>query len=188
MSKQSIVTQARNAVAGVLVTQGVVLVLFGIWALFWPGITASVFILLFGLFVLAWALLALLNSFLHKDEVTTWWVEVLFSVLAVGVGVFLLLNPGLTGQMLIVLVGVVLLIRGIVDVVTGMVSKDPDVKESRLFYFILGLLGILAALIIMLHPAASGLAFIIFLGLYSLIYGMLSIAFGFRVRRTKLTE
>jgi len=173
----------NNTIASVLVTQGVIVALFGIVALVWPGLTAKFFIALFGVFILVWGLIGLMHSFLSRGRSDSWWVELIFSIIALGFGAFLLGNPGVTAAIIILIVGLTLIVRGVMDIVTGLSAKDPAVRSNRLFYIVLGLLGIIVGAIVTSYPAASGITFVWIVGLYLLVYGVLSIALAFRLRR-----
>lgn len=174
--------KTRDAAAGVFVTEGVLVALFGIAALFWPGLSVALFIALFGIFVLVWGVTGLAHSFLGIGRSGLWWVETVFSVLVIALGVFVLRNPESTLSIVILLVGFTLVVRGIVDVVVGLFDNDRDVRENRGIYIALGALGVLAGIVILLYPVASGLVFVWALGFYMLMYGAMKIGLAFRVR------
>ncbi len=185
MANNNLESKARGAIASVLATQGVMVALFGVAALFWPGLTAKVFISLFGLFVLIWGLIGLVHSFLNLRRTKFWWIEMIFSVLVIGLGIFLLRNPEVTGEIIVLLVGLTLIIRGVVDMITGIFAKESAIRRNRVFYILLGLLGAVAGIIVVSYPVASGIAFVWVFGLYLLLYGILDIALAFAVRGSK---
>lgn len=182
MAKRELEVKVRDQLAGLLVAQGVVAVLFGIAALFWPGLTATLFISLFGVFVVVWGLISLVHSLLKMGRSSLWWLELIFSVLVVGLGVFLLRNMEVTLAVVILLVGFTLIVRGIVDFVTGLFSREAEVREARSFYVVGGVLGVVAGAIILAHPVSTGLVFVWALGLYLLLQGALTIGLAFRLR------
>jgi uncharacterized membrane protein HdeD (DUF308 family) len=183
MAKQKTKPNATGAIASILATQGVIVALFGILALGWPGLTAQLFIALFGVFILVWGLIGLVHSFLNLGRSKSWWVELAFSVIALGFGAFLLGNPGVTGAIIILIVGFTLIIRGVIDIVTGLSAKDPAVRSNRLFYIVIGLLGVIVGIIVAMYPATSGITFVWVFGLYLLTYGVLNVALAFRLRQ-----
>lgn len=182
MAKSELEVNVRNSFAGLLVAQGVLAVLFGIAALFWPGLTAVLFIGLFGLFALVWGLILVISSFLGIGRKSLWWLETLLAVLLVGLGVYLLRNPEVTGAVIILLVGFTLIARGIADVITGLFSKEKEVIDNRGLVVIGGVLGLILGVVVLAHPVTTGLVFIWALGLYAVLYGALNIALAFRVR------
>lgn len=182
MAKSELEVSARNSFAGLLVAQGVLAVLFGIAALFWPGLTATVFIGLFGVFALVWGLILLISSFLGMGRKSLWWLETLLALLLVGLGVFLLRNPEVTGAVVILLVGFTLIAKGIADAITGIFSRDEDVADNKWLFVLEGILGVVLGVVVLVHPVASGLVFVWALGLYAVLYGALTVALAFRVR------
>ena len=182
MAKKDIGVKLKDQLTGLLVAQGVVAILFGIAAMFWPGLTAALFISLFGVFVIVGGIISLVHSLLGVGRSSLWWLELIFSVLIIGLGVYLLRNLDITLAVVILLVGFTLIVRGIVDFVTGLFSKDEDIKESRWFYAIGGLLGLVAGVVVLAHPVATGLVFVWALGLYLLLRGSLDLGLAFRLR------
>ncbi len=182
MAKSELEVNARNSFAGLLVAQGVLTVLFGIAALFWPGLTAALFIGLFGVFALVWGLILVVSSFLGIGRKNLWWLETILAVLLVGLGVYLLRNPEVTGAVIILLVGFTLVAKGVTDIIMGLFSKDREVTDHRWIYVIGGVLGLVLGVVVLAHPVATGLVFIWALGLYAVLYGALNIALAFRIR------
>lgn len=185
MAKSEVEKHGSDILSGVLVVEGVVAVLFGIAALFWPGLTAAVFVKLFGVFVLVWGVISLVHSFLGVGRSGLWWIESIFSVIVLGLGIFLLRNPESSAAFIILFVGFTLIIRGFVDVLVGIFAKDPEVKENRWFYIVMGVIGFAAGITVINYPVATGLVFVWALGFYMLMSGALNIGLAFRVRSSE---
>ncbi len=171
-----------DSVVGLIVTQGVIGILFGIAALFWPDTTVRVFAVLFGAFVLVWGIALLIQSLFNMSKWHLWWLELIFGILILGLGVFLVRNPGVTLAWLILMVGFTFIVRGIVDVIEAFFSKDEAVKNSRWIYVFSALVSVIAGVVVLLHPVASGLAFIWIVGLYAIIEGVILIVLAKRFR------
>jgi uncharacterized membrane protein HdeD (DUF308 family) len=60
--------------------QGVFAILFGIVAVFWPGLTLITLVHLFSAFVLIWGVVSIISSILRMNEGGTWWLKLLFGV------------------------------------------------------------------------------------------------------------
>ena len=123
--------ELSDSVVGLIVAQGVMAILFGIAALFWPDTTVRVFAVLFGAFVLVWGITLLIQSLFNMSKKNLWWLELIFGVLALGLGVFLVRNPTVTLAWLILMIGFTFIVRGIVDVIQAFFSKDEAVKGNR---------------------------------------------------------
>lgn len=169
-------------IIGLVVAQGVIGILFGLAALFWPETTVRVFAVLFGAFVLVWGIAVLIQSLFNMSKWHLWWLELIFGVLILGLGVFLVRNPEVTLAWLILMVSFTFITRGIVDVIEAFFSKDEAVKSSRWIYVLSGLVSFVAGVIVLLHPVATGLAFIWIVGLYAIIEGVILIVLAKRFR------
>lgn len=166
---------------GLGIAFGVVSILFGILALFWPGLTVALFIVLFGVFVLIWGIVGLIVSLSSISTDKFWWLELVFSILAVGLAVYLLRNPDAAAEIFIVFMGLVFLVRGLVDLLEG-IFGDGGKAGGRWPSAILGLLGLVAGAITLTYPISAGLAVVWIIGLYAVLYGSMVIAFAFRVQ------
>ncbi len=174
--------ELSSSIVGLVVAQGVIGVLFGIAALFWPETTVRIFAVLFGAFVLVWGITVLIQSLFNMSKWHLWWLELIFGVLILGLGVFLVRSPEVTLAWLILMIGFTFIARGIVDVIEAFFSKDTAVKSSRLLYILSGLVSFAAGVIVLLHPATTGLAFIWIVGLYAIIEGVILIVLAKRFR------
>jgi len=164
------------------VVEGVLFVLFGIAALFWPGITLVVLVYLFSAYVLVWGIMEILQSLMNIEHRDTWWVSLLFGVFGLGVGVYLIRHPGVAFGTLALLIGFVFIIRGIMDLVIGFFGRHQS-ASGRVLNFIVGAIGVVAAIVVLRQPAASGVAFVWIIGLYALIARPILLALSLEVHR-----
>ena len=160
---------------------GVVSILFGILALFWPGLTVGLLVILFSVFILVWGVIGIIVSISSTSTDKFWWLELIFSILAIGLAVYLLRNPVVAAMIWIFSIGLTFLVRGVVDILEGLFDGNRT-RGERVLAFILGALGIVAGIITLLYPISAGLAVVWIIGLYALLYGSLLIAFSFRAK------
>jgi Uncharacterized conserved protein len=180
MAKQEVSPVAKQ-LWGLGIAFGVVSILFGILALFWPGLSVGLFILMFGVFVLVWGIMGLIISIASISTNKFWWLELIFSFLAIGLAVYLLRNPEEAAKLWIFFVGLTFLVRGVVDILEGLFDGN-DKGGSRVLNVILGVFGIIAGIITLTYPVSAGLVVVWIIGLYGIIYGSLLIAFSFRAK------
>lgn len=166
---------------GLGIAFGVVSILFGVLALFWPGLTVALLILLFGLFVLVWGVVGLIVSLASMSTDKFWWLELIFSLLAVGLAVYLLRNPVEAAAIFIFFIGITFLVRGVVDIVEGLFDRTRK-GDRRVLSIVLGLIGIIAGIIVLSNPLTAGVAIVWVVGLYAVLYGSILIAFSFRAQ------
>ena len=164
---------------GLGIAFGVVSILFGVLALFWPGLTVALLILLFGVFVLVGGVIGLIVSLASMSTDKFWWLELIFSLLAIGLAVYLLRNPVEAATIFIFLIGITFLVRGVVDIVEGLFDRTRK-GDRRVLSIVLGLIGIIAGIIVLSNPLTAGVAIVWVVGLYAVLYGSILIAFSFR--------
>lgn len=181
---KSIVAEVTSELWGLAVAEGVLAVLFGIAALFWPGATVVLIVVLFAIFTLVWGVIELVKSLLSIGVRSTWWIELIFSLLVIGLGVYLIRNPAVSVLTLLILAGLTFIVRGAVDLIEGFFSQDPFIKETRLLRIVAGIIGVIAGIIVFRQPVASGLAFVWIIGLYAILEGVFTITVAVKVRNS----
>lgn len=167
---------------GLSIAQGVLAILFGIAALFWPGLTVSLLIVFFSVFVLIWGVVGIIVGLSNIGSNKFWWIELLFSVLAIGLAVFALRNPLEAAGFFVVLIGATFLVRGLIDLLEGLFDRDRT-GDARAFAVIAGVIGLIAGIITLLYPVSAGIAVVWIIGLYAILYGALSIGFALRAQK-----
>lgn len=168
---------------GTLLLRGIIVTLFGIAAVFWPGITLVTLVYLFGGFILASGLVGLVTGLMAgKDTAVNRGLVVVLSLVEIGVGVYLLRHPAVSFATLVLLIGFTLIVRGVFDVV-GALFENGASATYKLLTVVSGILAGLAGVVILFQPAAAGVAFVWLLGLYALLTGPLLIALSFDVKK-----
>lgn len=170
---------------GLLVAEGVVAILAGLALLLWPAASVVIMVALFGVFVLVWGIVELVKGLLSIGKVSTWWLHLIFSVLVIALGVFLLRNLEITIAAFILLIGFTFIARGIVDILVGFFSKDKEVRENRALIIVMGVLGLVSGVAVLAFPVATGLAFIWVTGLYAILLGALTLVYAGRTQPVK---
>lgn len=161
---------------------GVVTMLFGLAALFWPGLTLTTFVYLFSAFVLVWGVIAIVHGFVDMTRANMmWWLSLLFGFFAVGVGVYLVRHPLVSFATLILLVGFTLIVRGAVDVVTGLFGAARS-STGQTLAMVAGALGVVAGVWLLTQPESAGVSFVWIVGLYALLFGPLMVALAMDAR------
>lgn len=176
------VKQLSAQLWGLAVTEGVLAILAGVALLFWPGATATLLVSVFGLFVLIWGVVELVKSLISLGNRQGWWVQLIVSVLFVALGVYLLRNVGIDLAAFILLVGFTFIVRGLFDVLTGLFGRDDAVVDNKGLHVVLGVIGLVAGIVTLVQPAASGVAFIWVAGVYALVFGVFTIALAMKTQ------
>lgn len=156
-----------------LLVRGLSLVLFGVIAVAWPGITLFVLSLAFAIWLLVAGVVDVIRGLGAEGKERLWFLTVLLGVLELGVGVYALRGPELTLKTFIVLAGLALVVKGILEVVAAF--EDAYDPGLRMLMIIVGAVTTVAGIIVLRYPATS-LDFVWALGVFALIAGPLNIA------------
>lgn len=172
--------QVASGLWWLLMTQSVLAILFGIAAVFWPGLTLVVLVYLFSAYILVWGVVELVHGLMSMRRRGTWWLTVILGLVGVGVGVYLVRHPHLSFATLILLLGLTLIVRGVLEVVEGFL--DDISASSRVLALFVGVLAVVAGIVVLLQPVKGGVAFVWVIGLYALFYGALTFVLSLEAR------
>jgi uncharacterized membrane protein HdeD (DUF308 family) len=153
---------------------------FGVTALFLPGLTLATLVILFAVYLVVVGVIELVHGFSSINKNGSWWFMLLVGLVSAGLGVYLIRNPSTALDAFIILVGALVLARGVFDLVVAAFFTRR--MESRWLWAISGALGVVAGVVLWSNPVSGGLAFVWVLGLYALVVGSISLAYAFQVR------
>jgi uncharacterized membrane protein HdeD (DUF308 family) len=164
-----------------LTFRGIAAIIFGIAAVFWPGITLVTLLYIFAAWVLVDGVIRIVAGVSRIGQHQLGFLTLVVGLLQLGVGVYLLRHPTVTFATLVLLIGFLLIIGGIVEVVSVLSANDS--ATGKTLAIIVGVASVLAGILVLFQPAASGVAFVWILGLYALISGPMLIAMSLDVRK-----
>lgn len=162
--------------------RGIIAVLFGIAAMILPGITLGVLVLFLGAFLVADGVVTLFSLFYGRQHRARHWFLMLLEGLAgmlVGVGIFIW--PAASTLVIILLVGVWAVITGILEIAAAINLRA--FIEHEFLLGLSGLLSILFGVILFIYPQIGGVTMVWVIGIYALLFGVLLIFLGFKLRR-----
>jgi uncharacterized membrane protein HdeD (DUF308 family) len=174
------VSQTVSALWWLIMAQAVFAIFFGIAAIFWPGLTLLTLVYLFSAYILIWGLIEIVHGLMSIGRRGTWWLTLLFGIVGLGVGIYLIRHPRVSLATFILLIGLTLIVRGVLEVVATFLY--PSTATQRGLTLLVGVLAVIAGIIILEEPVAGGVAFVWVLGLYSLIFGTLEFVLALEAR------
>jgi len=161
-----------------LVLRGVAAVIFGILAYVWPGITFTVLVLFFGAYALWDGVFALIAAF--RTQAERRWPLVLEGLVGIVAGLLTFIWPGAATLALLIIIGAWALVTGIFEIVAAIRLREEI--EGEWLLLVSGLLSVLFGIAIAIWPAAGLVAVTWLIGAYSIVFGILLIVLGFRLR------
>jgi uncharacterized membrane protein HdeD (DUF308 family) len=167
-------------VHGLVVLQGLATLLFGVLALFFPGLTLVNLLTLFAVYVTVVGVVSLVHGFRDLGKSDHYWFSLLFGLVFVAAGVYLVRHPDMDQSAFLVLAGALVLVRGVADLfVSAFFSSN---SEQRLLWVVSGVVGVVAGIMLWRYPVAGVMDFVWVLGLYALVVGSVGMAQANRVR------
>ena len=161
-----------------LLLRGIAAVLFGLAALFWPGLTLFVLIVFFGAYTLVDGIFAIVAGI--RGSGGRRWLLLAEGVLGVLVGLIAFFWPGMTALVLLYVIAAWAISTGILKVVMAIWLRRE--LENEWLLVLSGVLSVLFGVILAVLPGVGLLSLVWLVGVYALIFGVALIVLGFRVR------
>lgn len=161
-----------------LALRGLAAVIFGVLAFVWPDITFTVMVLFFGAYALWDGIFALIGAFRTQSDRR--WPLVLEGLVGVAAGLFTFFWPGAATLALLYVIGAWAVITGVFEIITAIRLREEI--EGEWLMMISGLLSVVFGIAMFVWPAAGLLAVTWLIGAYALLFGILLIVLGFRLR------
>ena len=165
----------------VLALRGLVAILFGLAALFWPGLILVVLIVLFGLYALIDGVLAVIAAFRSSGQGMRRPLLLIEGAIGILFGLLALFWPGLTALALLYFVAFWVILSGISRIAMAIMLRREIENEWAMG--LSGALSLILGIILILLPGAGLLAYTWLIGLLALALGIALIYYAFRVRR-----
>ncbi|CAM3041803.1 HdeD family acid-resistance protein [Prescottella defluvii] len=171
---------ARRFLTGLTVVFGLLTVGLGIAMLVWPSATLVVAAVLIAIQVFAFGIIQIVRSFAEVGAPSSArTLTGLSGALAILLGFLVLRSPLQTLVVIALVIGAWWVFRGVLDIVAG----ASEVPGNRAVGIVLGLISVVAGAIVLLQPQLSLEVFVIVVGVWMVLYGVIVVAAAFLTRR-----
>jgi uncharacterized membrane protein HdeD (DUF308 family) len=164
----------------VVLIRGIASIIFGLLALFMPGLTLFLLVALFAAYVLVDGAGAIFTSFASRDTDSRWWWHLIEGSLGVIAGLLTLLWPGIAAITFVLVIGAWAALTGIMQIATA-IRLRREIKNEWLL-LLSGAISLLFGVYVFLFPGAGALALAWLVGLYALFFGITWIGLALRLR------
>lgn len=161
-----------------LALRGLAAVIFGILAYLWPDITFTVLVLFFGAYALWDGVFALIGAFRTAGERR--WMLILEGLVGIAAGIVTFIWPGAASLAILTIIAAWAIITGIFEIIAAIRLRE-EIEGEWLMLFS-GLLSVLFGIALAIWPAAGLVAVTWMIGAYAIVFGILLIVLGFRLR------
>ncbi len=166
---------------GWVVLRGVAAVLFGVLAFVWPGITLAALVIVWGAYALADGILSLIAAYRIRDQGKPFWSLVVVGLLGIAAGIVTFIWPGMTALVLLMFIAAWAVVMGIFQIIAAIRLRKEIQNEWLLA--LSGALSVLFGIIMFVAPGAGALAVIWVIGAYAIVFGVLLIWLGLRLKK-----
>jgi uncharacterized membrane protein HdeD (DUF308 family) len=163
-----------------LLLRGLAAVIFGVLAIMSPLLAATVLVLFFGAYALVDGVIAIYASLTHREGHDRWWVLLLEGLVGIAAGVLTFTYPRLTAVVLLYFIAAWAVLTGILEIAAA--ARLRREIEGEWLMVVSGVLSVLFGILVAIFPAISMVAVVWLIAIYAILFGLLLITLGLRVR------
>lgn len=160
--------------------RGILAIAFGVMTFLWPGIALWVLVIMFGAYAFADGVCATAAAFSSRGENDHFWGMLLGGLVGIGVGVLTLVNPAITGLALLFYIAAWSIATGVLQILTAIRLRKEIEGEWALI--LSGIASVVFGGLLLAWPASGVLAVVLIIGAYAIVFGVLMLVFGWRLR------
>jgi uncharacterized membrane protein HdeD (DUF308 family) len=155
----------KTSSPGHLAFLGLLATALGVAAIVWPGVTIGVVVALFAIYCFVNAIGQLFATFTIERSVGRDILRLLLAVIDVAAGVVAVVYPGMTAEVLTIIVGFWALFGGSVELAGAFTARSGWLGVA-------GLLTVAAGVVLIAAPGIGAFSLALILGIYLLSYGI----------------
>lgn len=158
--------------------RGIVAIVFGVAAIAWPDLTVGVLVALFGAYALVDGIFTIVAAFQAQDSDRL--LHIAEGALGIIIGLIAWVYPGLTALSLLYFIAAWALITGVIEIIAAIRLRRQI--DNEWFLILSGAISVIFGLLLIVRPRDSALALVTVIGIFAIVFGVLLIAFSFRLR------
>jgi uncharacterized membrane protein HdeD (DUF308 family) len=163
-----------------LVIRGIAAILLGVVTFAWPGITLAALVLLYGAYALVDGVMAIIGAVRAAQSHERWGALLIEGIAGIVAAAITVAWPGITALALVFVIAAWAIVTGVFELVAAVRLRKYVTGEWLLALG--GIASIAFGVLIVIAPLAGALVIALWVGAYTLVFGVLMIALGFRLR------
>ncbi len=164
-----------------MVLRGLFIMVFGIVAIAWPGISLLTLVLVFGVFIFVEGIFQMVGALKMKAEDPKWSLVFISGLFSLLIGIIAISWPDITAVALLWLIGAWAIVIGVTQMVYAAKAHDGDGARRGLM-FVGGLIAVIFGLMAFLWPEATALTLLIIIGFFAIFFGIQLMVMGLMSR------
>lgn len=165
----------------VFLLRGILAILFGLAAIFFPATAFLTLVIIFGAYALVDGIFAIVAAFTSEAKSESWWWLVLEGVLGIIIGILTIIQPVAMGAALLYLIAAWALLTGIFEIVTAI--RLRKVIEGEFWLILAGAFSVIFGLLVFAYPISGAVAVGFIIGIYALMFGITLLMLAMRLRK-----
>ena len=163
-----------------LALRGAAAIVFGVFALVWPGVTLWVLVLFFAAYMLVDGIFAIIAGLRAADRHERWWLLVVEGAFDLIAGLVAFIWPNIAILAFVYITAFWAILSGVALLVAALRMHRSNGEGLLLAA---GMLSLLWGIVVVFWPIAGVLAMAWWIGAYALIFGAIMLTFALRLRR-----
>jgi uncharacterized membrane protein HdeD (DUF308 family) len=164
----------------VLLLRGIVMILFGVMAYAWPGMTIATLVMFFAAFVLVDGVFDVYHAFSGRQENDNWWILLIEGLLGIAFGVITWMRPGITTMVLLLFIAFWAIMTGILKIIMAIRLRKEI--EGEWWLVLAGVVSVLFGVLVMARPGAGALGMLFVIAAWAILMGIAMVILSFKAR------
>jgi uncharacterized membrane protein HdeD (DUF308 family) len=167
------------------IIRGVLAIIFGLIALFSPIATAVALAILIGAYAIVNGVFDIIEAIRHRGS-SSMVFRIVLGAVSILFGILVLVWPGISLAILVIMVGIWAIIIGIIQIVASV--RHRAVPHSGWVWGIIGgALSILFGILVLIWPGTGLVSIIWIVGIWAIVWGITLIVLGVQLRKSAST-
>ena len=165
----------------VILTRGVLAILFGIILFFLPGTGVLTFVFIFAFTAILDGILGVKMGISLKNQVDNWWAVLLGGIAGILAGILAMIYPINAALVLLIFIAVWTIMLGAFQIIAGIKLREQI--EDEWFIILSGVLSILVGALLLANPISGTLALVWAGALFAIFYGVMLVVASFKFKK-----
>ena len=161
--------------------RGILAILLGLIALFWPEVAFVSLVLIIGVFALVNGIIAIVSAFTSNAKSEHWWWLILEGVLGIGLGLLTIFQPQAMAKAWLILIAAWLIVAGVFEIITAIALRK--VIEGEIWMILAGAISLLFGFVLLGSPAVGIFAIGFIVGLFAILFGVIFILLAISLKK-----
>lgn len=166
--------------------RGIAAIIFGVLAFAWPGVTLVVLVLFFGAFALVDGIASLIAAITGRGATAPRWWLAIIGLVGIAAGLLTFFWPAVTAVLLLYFIAGWAIAMGVFQII-GAIQLRKEIDNEWLLV-LSGVVSVLFGILLLAVPGTGLLALVWLIAIDAIIFGVLVIGFGLRLRKHRTSS